>query len=85
MVAAACPTEITDAHTLDGHYPSTSNNILAFVGILLVNAFTVENTNLIVQKVATGSVGKEVTLNLNTDVTAIGSLFARAIRETCQL
>ena len=79
------PSESTNAHTLNGHYPHSTNDVLAVVLILLVDALTIESTYLIVQQVAALGVLEEVTLNLHTDVTTIRGITATTIRETSQL
>ena len=49
VATATRPSESTDAQTLDGHHPDTTDNILAIVRILLVDTLTIVDTYLIVE------------------------------------
>ena len=66
------PTEGSDAHTFDRHYPNATNDILLIVNIFGVDALTIEYAYLIVQEVASIAVLEEVALELQTDVASIG-------------
>ena len=74
----------TDAHALDGHHPHTTDEVFLLIHILGVDALAVEHTHLIVQQVATVHL-EEVALQLNTNVTTIGSVHAATVGETRQL
>ena len=69
---------------LDGHHPHTTDEIFLLIHILGVDALAVEHTHLIVQQVATVHL-EEIALQLNTDVTTIGSVHAATVGETRQL
>ena len=79
------PSEGTDTHAAYWHYPYTTNHILLIVNVLGVGALTVEHSNLIMQQVAAVGILEEITLELQTDVTTVGSVFAGTVAEACQL
>ena len=79
------PSEGTDAHAAHWHNPYATNHILLIVNVLGVDSLSVEYTNLIVQQVSAVGILEKVTLELQTDVTTIGSVFSGTIAETRQL
>ena len=79
------PSEGTDAHAAYRHYPYTANHILLLVNVLGIGSLAVEHTNLIVQQVSAVGILEEITLELQTDVTTIGSVLSGTVAETCQL
>ena len=81
----ACPSEGTDSHAAHWHYPYATNHILLIINVLGVDALSVEYANLIVQQVSAVGILEEITLELQTDVTTVGSVFAGTVTETCQL
>ena len=64
-----CPSEGTNAQTLNRHYPYATNDILAVVLVLLIDTFTIVDAHLIVEHATAFGIGEEVTRELNTDVT----------------
>ena len=80
-----CPSEGTDAHAAYWHYPYTTNHILLLVNVLGIGSLSVEYTNLIVQQVSAIGILEEIALELKTDVTAVGCMFAGTVAETGQL
>ena len=79
------PSEGTDSHSAHWHNPYATNHILLIINVLGVDALSVEYTNLVVQQVSAVGILEEITLQLQTDVTAIGSVFAGTVAETSQL
>ena len=79
------PSEGTDTHAAHWHYPYATNHILLIINVLGVGALTIEYANLIVQQVAAVGILEEITLELQTDVTTIGSVLAGTVAETRQL
>ena len=79
------PSEGSDAHAAYWHYPYATNHILLIVNVLGIGSLSVEYTNLIVQQVSAVGILEEITLELQTDVTTIGSVLAGTVAETRQL
>ena len=79
------PSEGTDTHAAYWHYPYATNHILLIVNVLGIGSLSVKYTNLIVQQVSAVGILEEIALELKTDVTTIGCVFAGTVAETCQL
>ena len=73
------------AQSLDGHHPNARNQVLFVISVFAVDALTVEQSHLIVDQRTPGTVGQDVALHLNTDVTACRRLLASTVAEACQL
>ena len=77
--AASRPPEGAYAQPLNGRDPDASDDVFAVVLVPDVDAFAIEDTDLVMQQVASGLILQEVALKLDADVASRGTLLACAV------